>query len=60
MLQAYSELIASKTTWIVHFPYGTDVRENSNIYIGSKKLKVQGVDLRSMSGLTDVLAAEVS
>jgi hypothetical protein len=59
-LTQYATLIASKTTWVVHFPYGTDVQENSNIYIKNDKLKVQGLlDLRSFNGLTDVLAVEV-
>lgn len=61
LLSVYAELIASQSTWVVHFPYGTDVRENSNLYFGTRKLKVQKVlDLRSLSGLTDVLAAEVA
>jgi len=60
LLATYADLIAAQKTWLTHFPWGTDVEENSNLYIGSKKLKVQALlDLSSYPVFTDCLVTEV-
>jgi hypothetical protein len=60
LLQNYSELIASQATWLVHFPYGQDVREKDELHVlGSSLIVQEMLDLRSLPGLTDVLATEI-
>jgi hypothetical protein len=61
LLTISAEQIAAQATWIVHFPFGTDVRANSNVYFGARKLKVQKVlTLDANAFFTDILAAEVA
>jgi hypothetical protein len=59
-LQNYDYLIGALSTWQVNFPYGTDVRAQDHLVIGSDTLVVQvNLSLQSYSSLTTVLASEV-
>ncbi len=59
-LQAYDYMIGASKAWMVKFPYGTDVREQDHLVIGSDTLVVQSdVSLSSYSALTMMLAVEV-
>src|ERR1022692_1662252 len=52
-LQAFAYLIGSLKAWIVHFPYGTDVRTQDHLVMGSDTLVVQAnVSLSSYSSMT--------
>jgi hypothetical protein len=61
LLQQFAELIASQRTWVVHLPYGTDVRQRDQLVIGTTTLIVQELlGLQSLAGLTDVIATEIA
>jgi hypothetical protein len=60
LLTEFADLVASQSTWLVHCPYGQDVKQKDQLVIGSRTLIVQELlDLRSYPGLMDVLATEV-
>lgn len=61
LLTEFADLIASQRTWLTHCPYGQDVRQKDRLVISGSTLIVQELlGLRSLAGLTDVLATEVS
>lgn len=59
-LQNYDYLIGSLAAWQIQLPYGTDVKHQDHLLIGTDTLVVQ-VDLspQSYNMLTTVLATEV-
>lgn len=59
-LQNWGYIIASKSSWLLHFPYGTDVRENDHAVIAGQTLNVvKLLQPSSYSTLTNVLAVEI-
>jgi hypothetical protein len=58
-LQVYAYMIGSSKAWMVKLPYGTDVRTQDHLILGSDTLVVQAdVSLSSYSTLTTMLAVE--
>jgi hypothetical protein len=58
-LEAYAYRIGAKLAWQVNFAYGTDVREQDHLVIGSDTMVVQAIlSQQSYSSLTTVLATE--
>lgn len=59
-LTNYQYLVGSKAAWQLHFPYGTDVRENDHASIAGETLEVvKLLQPSSYSTLTNVLAVEI-
>ena len=59
MLDVYASRIGAKLAWQVNFAYGTDVREQDHLVIGTDTMVVQAVlSVQSYSTLTTVLATE--
>src|SRR5690349_20836419 len=42
-LEAYALRIGSKLAWEINFTYGTDVREQDHLFIGSDEMVVQAI-----------------
>jgi hypothetical protein len=58
-LEAYASRIGAKLAWEVNFAYGTDVREQDHLIIGTDTMVVQAIlSQQSYSSLTTVLATE--
>lgn len=59
-LMLYAEKIGAKLAWQVNFAYGTDVREQDHLVIGTDTLVVQSLlSIQSYPTLTTVLAVEI-
>ncbi len=59
VLEAHASRIGSKLAWQVNFTYGTDVREQDHLIIGTDTMVVQAIlSQQSYSSLTTVLATE--
>jgi hypothetical protein len=59
VLEAYADRIGAKLAWEVNFTYGTDVREQDHLIIGTDTMVVQAnLSVQSYPSLTTVLATE--
>lgn len=60
MLDLYAEQLGAKLAWQVNFTWGTDVRIQDRLTIGTDTMIVQAIlSQQSYSTLTTVLAAEI-
>lgn len=59
-LTNYGYLVGSKAAWLLHFPYGTDVRENDHAVIAGQTLEVvKLLQPSSYSAFVNALAVEI-
>jgi hypothetical protein len=56
----YASQIGDLLTWLVSFPYGTDIRKNDVLSVKGRKMTVQAtLDPDSYEAFTQVLASEI-